>query len=107
MKTYLTLQNPVAPHFTEEMWEMLGFEGHLFQTQWPEYDEAKTVDAMVEIAVQLMGKTKCTVLVPKDADQATAVEIAKADEKIAALLAGKTIVKEIYVPGRCVNIVAR
>ena len=107
MKTYLTLLNPVAPHFTEEMWEMLGFEGRLFQTQWPEYDEAKTVDAMVEIAVQLMGKTKCTVMVPKDADQATAVEIAKADEKIAALLAGKTIVKEIYVPGRIVNIVAR
>ncbi len=107
MKTYLTLLNPVAPHFTEEMWEILGYEGHVFQAQWPEYDEAKTVDAMVEIAVQLMGKTKCTVMVPKDADQATAVEIAKADEKIAALLAGKNIIKEIYVPGRIVNIVAK
>ena len=107
MKTYLTLLNPVAPHFTEEMWEMLGFEGHIYSAQWPEYDEDKTVDAMVEIAVQLMGKTKCTVMIPKDADQATAIDIAKADEKIAALLEGKTIVKEIYVPGRIVNIVAR
>ncbi len=107
MKTYLTLLNPVAPHFTEEMWEILGYEGHVFEAKWPEYDEAKTVDAMVEIAVQLMGKTKCTVMVPKDADQATAVEIAKADEKIAALLAGKKIIKEIYVPGRIVNIVAK
>ncbi len=107
MQTYLCLLNPVAPHFTEEMWEILGFEGHVFEAKWPEYDEAKTVDAMVEIAVQLMGKTKCTVMVPKDADQATAVEIAKADDKIAALLAGKTIVKEIYVPGRIVNIVAK
>ena len=107
IKTYLCLLNPVAPHFTEEMWEILGFEGHIYQAQWPDYDEAKTVDAMVEIAVQIMGKTRCIVMVPKEADQATAVEIAKADEKIAALLEGKKVMKEIYVPGRIVNFVVK
>ena len=107
LKTYLLLLNPVAPHLTEEMWQNLGFEGCVFEAAWPTYDEAKTVEATIEIAVQISGKVKSTITIAKDADQATALAAAKADEKIAALLEGKTIIKEIYVPGRIVNIVAR
>ena len=104
LKTLITLLNPVAPHMTEEMWEMLGFDGRLYNTSWPEYDEAKTVEATVEIAVQINGKTKATLSIGKD-DPKDEV-IAKAKETIADKLTG-TVVKEIYVPGRIVNIVQK
>ena len=104
LKTLITLLNPVAPHITEEMWEMLGFEGRLYQTAWPEYDEAKTVESTVEIAVQINGKTKTTLAIGKD-DPKDDV-IAKAKEALGDKLNG-TIVKEIYVPGRIVNIVQK
>ncbi|MBE5927501.1 MAG: leucine--tRNA ligase [Lachnospiraceae bacterium] len=104
LKTLITLLNPVAPHMTEEMWEMLGFEGRLYQTAWPEYDEAKTVESTVEIAVQINGKTKTTLAIGKD-DPKDDV-IAKAKEALGDKLNG-TIVKEIYVPGRIVNIVQK
>ena len=107
LRDFLILLNPAAPHVTEEMWEILNFGGRLFETRWPEYDEAKTVEDIIEIAVQICGKTKCTIKVPKDADQAAAVEIARQDERIAGLLSGKQVIKEIYVPGRILNIVAR
>ena len=104
LKTLITLLNPVAPHMTEEMWEMLGFEGRLYQTAWPEYDEAKTVEATVEIAVQINGKTKTTLAIGKD--DAKDDVIAKAKEALGDKLNGN-IVKEIYVPGRIVNIVQK
>lgn len=103
-KTLLTLLNPVAPHITEELWQTVGFEGRIYQTTWPEYDEAKTVESEVEIAVQINGKTKATLNIGKD-DPKDEV-IAKAKAVIADKLTG-TVVKEIYVPGRIVNIVQK
>ena len=103
-KTLITLLNPVAPHMTEELWEIIGCEGRLYQTKWPEYDEAKTVESTVEIAVQINGKTKTTIAIGKE-DPKDEV-LAKAKEAIADKLTG-TIVKEIYVPGRIVNIVQK
>jgi len=104
MKTFLTLLNPVAPHITEEMWSILGYEGYLYQTSWPTFDETKTVESTVEIAVQINGKMKATLAINKD-DPKDDV-IAKAKEAIADKLTGN-IVKEIYVPGRIVNIVMK
>ncbi|MGN0315648.1 MAG: leucine--tRNA ligase [Fusicatenibacter sp.] len=103
-ETLLILLNPVAPHMTEELWEDLGYEGRLYQAKWPEYEEAKTVEAVVEIAVQINGKMRGTITIAKDADKETAIAAAK--EAIADKLTGK-IVKEIYVPGRIVNIVQK
>ena len=104
MKTLLTLLNPVAPHITEEMWSILGYDGYLYQASWPTFDEAKTVESTVEIAVQINGKMKATLSINK-ADPKDDV-IAKAKEAIADKLTGN-IVKEIYVPGRIVNIVMK
>ena len=104
MKTLLTLLNPVAPHITEEMWSILGYEGYLYQASWPTFDEAKTVESTVEIAVQINGKMKATLAINKD-DPKDDV-IAKAKEAIADKLTGN-IVKEIYVPGRIVNLVVK
>lgn len=103
-KTLITLLNPVAPHMTEELWSLMGFEGRLYQTAWPEYEEAKTVENEVEIAVQINGKTKATVKLAKDAQKESALEAGKA--MVADKLTG-TIVKEIYVPGRIINIVMK
>ena len=103
-KTLLTLLNPVAPHITEEIWEAMGCEGRVYQNTWPEYDEAKTVEATVEIAVQINGKTKCTVSVDKNIDKDSAIAAGK--EALGDKLAGN-IVKEIYVPGRIINIVVK
>ena len=104
-KTLITLLNPVAPHITEEIWQAIGCEGRLYQQSWPEFDEAKTVTNTVEIAVQINGKVKATLNIGKE-DPKDEV-IAKGKELIADKREGKTIVKEIYVPGRIVNIVAK
>lgn len=106
-KTLVTLLNPVAPHMTEELWEVLGFEGMLNQTKWPKYDEEKTVESIIEMAIQINGKVRARVSIPKDADKETVMNSVKADEKIKAQLEGKQIVKEIYVPGKICNIVIR
>ncbi len=103
-KTFLILLNPVAPHITEELWKEAGYEGRVYQATWPEYDEAKTVEDTVEIAVQVNGKTKAVIEVAKDIDKDDA--IAKAKEALGDKLTGN-IIKEIYVPGRIVNIVAK
>ena len=104
LKTLIILLNPVAPHITEEMWQAISCEGRVYQQTWPEYDEAKTVESSVEIAVQINGKVKGTLGIQKD-DPKDEV-IAKAKEVIADKLTGN-IVKEIYVPGRLVNIVMK
>lgn len=104
LKTLLTLLNPVAPHITEEIWQNAGFEGYIYENTWPEYDEAKTIEATIEIAVQINGKVKGTLAVERDAAKEDV--IAKAKEAVADKLTGN-IVKEIYVPGRLVNIVQK
>ena len=103
-KTLLTLLNPVAPHITEELWQRAGFEGRVYQTVWPEFDEEKTKETTVEIAVQINGKTRATLAIHKDDPKDAVIE--KAKEVIADKLTGN-IVKEIYVPGRIVNIVMK
>ena len=107
LATFIKLLCPFAPHLTEEMWESLGGKGFLSLAKWPEYDEAKTVDNEIEIAVQICGKLKGTIMVTPDTTQAEAIALAKADEKIAQALDGKTVIKEIYIPGKIVNIVAK
>ena len=103
-KTLITLLNPVAPHITEELWEIVGGQGRLYQQSWPEYIEEKTVESTVEIAVQINGKTKATISIGKE-DPKDDV-LAKAKEALGDKLSGN-IIKEIYVPGRIVNIVAK
>ena len=107
LKTFVSLLCPYAPHLSEEIWEKCGGKGLLSLGGWPEFDEAKTVDETVEIAVQICGKLRATITIPRDADKDEAIAAAKADARVAEQLAGKNIVKEIYVPGRIVNIVAK
>ncbi len=107
LKTFVSLLCPYAPHLSEEIWEKCGGKGLLSLGEWPEFDEAKTVDETVEIAVQICGKLRATITIPRDADKDEAIAAAKADSRVAEQLAGKNIVKEIYVPGRIVNIVAK
>ena len=103
-KTLLILLNPVAPHITEELWSVKNYGGYVYQQTWPEFDETKTVESTVEIAVQINGKTKATLAIGKE-DPKDEV-IAKAKEVIADKLTGN-VIKEIYVPGRIVNIVMK
>ena len=104
LSTLILLLNPVAPHMTEEMWEIIGGNGHVYENKWPEYEEAKTVENEVEIAVQINGKTKATIKISKDIAKEDAIALGK--EALGDKLSGN-IVKEIYVPGRIVNIVAK
>lgn len=104
--TLLLLLNPVAPHMTEELWESI-CQGRAYQQKWPEYDETKTVEANVEIAVQINGKVKSTLVVALDEDEASVKEKAHAIPVIADLMSGKNVVKEIYVKGRILNIVVK
>ena len=103
-KTFLTLLNPVAPHITEELWELGGFDGRLYNASWPEYDEAKTVEDTVEIGVQINGKLRGTVRLARNASKEEALAMGK--EAVAGRLTGN-IVKEIYVPGKIINIVCK
>ncbi len=103
-RTLLTLLNPVAPHITEELWELVGFEGKVYQALWPEFEEAKTIEATVEIAVQVNGKVRAAIQVASDISKEDAVAVGK--EAVKDKING-TIVKEIYVPGRLVNLVVK
>ncbi len=106
-KTFLLLLNPFAPHVTEEAWEAQNFGGMMATAEWPTYDESKCVEDEVEIAVQVTGKIKARIMVPADITAEDAIAAAKAESRVAAALEGKTIVKELYVKGRLVNIVAK
>ncbi len=106
-RTLLILLNPFAPHITEELWQRAGFQGMLNETQWPAYDEDKCKVATVEIVAQVNGKTRGRLTVDAGISAADAIALAKAEEKVAAEIAGKTVIKELYVPGKLVNIVAK
>jgi len=101
------LLSPFAPHVAEEIWSLLGRDGFVSLAKWPEYDESKTVDDTIEMPVQINGKVRSVIMVPKAADKAAVIEIAKADEKVNAAIAGHNIIKEIVVPGKIVNIVVK
>ncbi len=104
--TLILLLNPVAPHMTEELWESI-YGGRAYQQKWPEYEEAKTVESNVEIAVQINGKVKATLGVALDEDEESVKAKAHAIPAIAELMAGKNVVKEVYVKGRILNIVVK
>lgn len=107
LKAFITLLYPVAPHISEEIWQEQGFEGMLNMTEWPSWDEEKTVEDVIELPVQISGKVRGKILLPKDADLDTARELAEADDNIAKYLEGKNRVKEIYIPGKIFNIVVK
>ena len=106
-KTFLALLNPFAPHITEELWQQLGETGLLSVAPWPAYDEAKTVESTVEMAVQVNGKLKGTIKLAADADKQAAIDAALAEEKVQHAIEGKQIVKQIVVPGKIVNLVVK
>ena len=104
---FIKLLNPFAPHLTEEMWESMGNSSFLSIEDWPKYDEAKTIENSIEIAVQINGKLRSIITISKDASKDDAIGCAKADSKVAEAIEGKTVIKEIYVPGKIVNIVVK
>ena len=106
-KTLLTLLNPFAPHITEELWQQKGFGGMLNEQSWPAYDEAKCKDDTVEIVVQVNGKIKARVMIAANADKDAALAAANGQSAVSEALSGKTVVKEIYVPGKLLNLVVR
>ena len=105
--TFLLLLNPFAPHITEELWQVCGFKGQIAQAKWPAYDEAKCVEDTVELVVQVNGRLRAKLAVDAAISKEDALALAKADASVAKDLAGKTIVKEIFVPGKLVNIAAK
>lgn len=107
LRTFILLLNPFAPHMTEEMWERAGFGGTVTDQKWPVFDPEKCRDTQVEIAAQVCGKIKARVMVDADAPDAELLAAVKARPEVQAALEGKTIVKEIVVKGKLVNIVAR
>lgn len=104
MRALLILLNPFAPHITEEMWQQLGFKGMLNAAKWPMFDESKCVDDTLEIVVQVNGKVRTKLMLAADIAAADAIAAAKADTAVAKEIEGKTIVKEIYVPKKLVNL---
>ncbi len=107
LMTFITLLNPFAPHLTEEINEVLGNREMLARAKWPEYDPAKCVDAAVEIAVQVSGKIKARLMIPTDSTEEAVKALVMADANVQTALAGKTVIKEIYVKGKLYNIVAK
>ena len=107
LRTFITLLNPFAPHLTEEMNEAIGGKEMLVHAKWPEYDPAKCVDAAVEIAAQVSGKIKARLMIPSDTAEEEVKALVMADANVQAALAGKSIIKEIYVKGKLYNIVAK
>ena len=106
-RTLITLLNPVAPHMTEELWEMYGNGGILATTAWPEFDEAKTIDDEIEVVLQINGKIRDKIMVPNGASREDMESLALGSDKVKELTDGKTVVKVICVPGKLVNIVIK
>jgi leucyl-tRNA synthetase len=104
---FVKMLSCICPHIGEELWSLLGHDNTIAYEPWPKYDEAKTVDNTVEIAVQVNGKLKATIMLPMNCAKDDAIAAAKADERVAAVIAGKTVVKEISVPNKIVNIVVK
>ena len=104
-KTFLVLLNPFAPHITEEIWERQAFGGTITDQDWPSYDEAKTVEDTVEIVLQINGRIKARIDIPRDLEKEEAISLARQHQLIAPEIEGRRLVKEIYVPGRLVNLV--
>ncbi|WP_281282694.1 leucine--tRNA ligase [Thermosediminibacter litoriperuensis] len=104
-KTFLILLNPVAPHITEELWNILNFGGMICEQKWPKWDESKMIDTVIEIPVQVNGKVRGKVTVPADASKETVRGKAMENEMISRNIKGNSIIKEVYVPGRIYNIV--
>lgn len=104
-KSFLLLLNPFSPHITEEIWEKQAYGQAITDQAWPSYDEEKTVENTVEIVLQLNGKIRARVNIPHDLGQEEALELARTHEAMKGELDGKRVVKEIYVPGRLVNLV--
>jgi len=107
LKVIVRLLSPFAPHLCEELWEMLGGEGLCSLAAWPEWDEAKTVDSTVEVAVQVNGKVRATMELPLNCPAPEAIAAAKANERILPLIEGKTVIKEISIPNKIINIVVK
>ena len=107
LKTYLILLNPVAPHITEEIWNINEFGGYLHETTWPKYDEEKTKDKVIELPVQVNGRVRGTLVVDISDSQDSIREKAQQDENVSKFLEGKEIIKEIFVPGKIYNIVVK
>jgi leucyl-tRNA synthetase len=106
-RNLVLLLAPFAPYLAHELWEMLGEEGSLLKARWPKYDAALAKEEELEIPVQINGKLRGLVVVPAAATEVFIVERALADEKVHSFIAGKQIVKKIFVPGKLVNIVVR
>ena len=106
-KTYLILLNPFAPHMTEELWQQAGFDGMLNEAEWPSYDEAKCADSTVQIAVQVNGKIKARIDIPADISADDAIAQAKQNDAVVSAIGGGTVIKELYVPRKLVNIVVK
>ncbi len=107
MRQFVLLISPLAPHLAEELWALLGAEESLSYERWPTFDPAFTVDATIEIPVQICGKVRAKIQVPAEASREELERLAQGDERIRELLAGKELVKTIVVPGRLVNFVAK
>ena len=107
IKILLTLLSPFAPHIAEELWEIQGFGGTAAAQEWPCYDESKTLDSEIEVAVQILGKLRGSVKVPLDSDDDVIINAAKADEKIARQIEGKEIIRTIVVKNRLVNLIVK
>jgi leucyl-tRNA synthetase len=107
MDMFVRVLAPFAPHVAEELWQRLGHTDSIALAPWPAYEQAKLAMDTVTLAVQISGKLRGTIEVPVDIGEAEAIAAARADDKIAQFLAGKTIVRQIYVPGRLVNLVAK
>lgn len=107
IRTLLCLLSPVAPHICEEIWQNLGFEGRAYSQAWPKWDEEKTIENTVEIAVQINGKVKATVVIALDEEKDSVKEKVMTNDDVKKFLEGKAVVKEIYVPNKIYNIVVK
>jgi leucyl-tRNA synthetase len=103
----IKLLTPFTPHFCEELWSLAGGKGFISLEKWPEYEEKYTVKDEITLAIQVNGKVRAEIVMPKDVDKETALKAARENEKIMGYLEGKTLVKEIYVPGKLISLVVK